>query len=198
MFGSIRKPPVNGIERILVPTDLKEESLPAIRHGISVAMKHRAELLVLHVVGDDPRLISAMMPLDSEMLALRPWFPIGVRERDMIDNRLRERERMLCDFLSRHFGPEESWPVKIVRLVMAGDVGEEIGYVARQKECDLIVMAARDRGWLARKILGSVSRKVARTAPCPVAIIHPSGALRQKGRRAPIGPLVLGDAPNRV
>ena len=197
MFRTTERPLAKG-KRILVPTDLSERSLTAIHYAISLARKRGAEVVALHVVADDPQLMSAMIPLDSEMLALRPWFPVGERARNFIDNRLRNRDRMLQNFLSQHFGPEGLQPVKITRLIMAGEIVEEILHVARRKKCDLIVMATRGRGWIARKIFGSVSEKVARQALRPVIIIYPSGVLRQKGGRAATGPLILREAPNHA
>jgi len=123
--------PLVKIKKILVPTDLSERSLAAIRYAISIALKRRGEVVVLHVVGDDPHLISAMIPLDREMLALKPWFPIGERARNFIDVKLRDRDLVLQHFLSRHVDPKRAGSVKLTRLVVVGDVVEETVSVAR-------------------------------------------------------------------
>ena len=187
------------IKRILVPTDLSERSLTAVHYGISLALKHRGEVVVLHVVGDDPRLISAMIPLDREMLALRPWFPIGERAHNFIDVKLRDRDLVLHHFLSRHIDPKRMGSVKLTRLIVVGDVVEEIVNVARRKKCDLIIMATRERSWIRRKIFGSVSDKVSRKAACSVLTIYPSGEGRHNGRwLLPADSLVLRELPNHA
>lgn len=154
---------------------------------------------MLHVVGDDPQLISAMIPLDHEMLALRPWFPIGERARNFIDVKLRDRDLVLQHFLSRHIDLKRVGSVKIRRLIVVGDVVEEIASVARRKKCDLIIMATRGRSWIGRKIFGSVSDKVSRKAACSVLTIYPSDGARRNGRwLLPEDSLVLRELPNHA
>ncbi|MBI3059036.1 MAG: universal stress protein [Deltaproteobacteria bacterium] len=41
------------IKKILVPTDLREQSLAGIKYAISLAREHGAEVLVLHVVDEE-------------------------------------------------------------------------------------------------------------------------------------------------
>ena len=198
MFRTTERPLAKG-KRILVPTDLSERSLTAIRYAISLALKCRGEVVVLHVVGDDPQLISAMIPLDREMLALRPWFPIGERARNFIDVKLRDRDLVLEHFLSRHVDPKSTGPVKITRLIIVGDIVEEIVNVARRKKSDLIIMATRGRSWIGRKIFGSVSDEVSRKAACSVLTIYPSGEARHNGRwLLPADSLVLRELPNHA
>ena len=62
-------------------------------------------------------------------------------------------------------------PMKKVTVV--GMAREEIGVVAEQHDCDLIVMASHGRSGLARWFLGSVAEGVLRVAPCPVLLMRP-------------------------
>ena len=52
-----------------------------------------------------------------------------------------------------------------------GDVPQKIVEVAKEEECDIIVMGARRHSWL-RKLFGdNVVEKVISRAPCPVLVV---------------------------
>ena len=65
--------------------------------------------------------------------------------------------------------------------VRTGDPGREIVEAARTMSTDLVVVGSRGRGGVRGLLLGSVSRRVAATAPCSVLVVPP---LRQP-RRVP-------------
>jgi nucleotide-binding universal stress UspA family protein len=65
--------------------------------------------------------------------------------------------------------------------VRTGDPGREIVAAARTMSADLVVVGSRGRGGVRGLFLGSVSRRVAATAPCSVLVVP---ALRQP-RRVP-------------
>jgi nucleotide-binding universal stress UspA family protein len=60
--------------------------------------------------------------------------------------------------------------------VEPGSVVETIINTARERGCDLIVMATHGRTGLTRAILGSVAADVLPKAPCPVLVVPPSKA----------------------
>jgi nucleotide-binding universal stress UspA family protein len=53
-----------------------------------------------------------------------------------------------------------------------GDAAEAIVKAAEQNDADLIVVGARERGWMQRMLDHSVSADVARHARCDVLIVH--------------------------
>ncbi len=59
---------------------------------------------------------------------------------------------------------------ELVRAI--GDPAEAIVKAAEQKGADLIVVGARERGWMQRMLDHSVSQDVARHARCDVLIVH--------------------------
>lgn len=68
-------------------------------------------------------------------------------------------------------------PERIVTCqVEPGSVVETIINTARERGCDLIVMATHGRTGLTRAILGSVAADVLPKAPCPVLVVPPSKA----------------------
>ena len=182
------------IEKILVPTDLEEPSVAAIRYAISIAREHGAELLVLHVVDEERVMKSAMLPAEEELLFPRQWGSMGEGSRCFLDIELRDKRLDLYSFLYSHFDVEELKSVSVARLVRLGDAAEEIVSVAGEEGCDLIVLASHGKGWLARVIAGSMSEEVGRKAPCPVLTIQPSAVVQDNGHRVPASSLALKHA----
>jgi nucleotide-binding universal stress UspA family protein len=60
----------------------------------------------------------------------------------------------------------------VVATRMGGAAGEIVGYARDHAAIDLIVISTAGRGAVARFIIGSVTDKVTRTAPCPVLTVH--------------------------
>ena len=56
--------------------------------------------------------------------------------------------------------------------IVDGRAAQTIVEVARQRHVDLIVMGTHGRSGVAHLLLGSVTEKVLRTAPCPVLAVR--------------------------
>lgn len=186
------------IKKILVPTDLREQSLAGIKYAISLARDHDAEVLVLHVIDEKMVARASTPPLEEEMLFPGKWAATGEATHRFIDIELKERMLDLYSFLCGHLEIQDLRSVKITRLVRLGDIAEEIVSVAAEEQCDLIVMASQGKGWLARMIAGSMSEVVARQAPCPVLTIQPSAVVQENGCWIPVRSLVVKDAVSRA
>lgn len=63
-------------------------------------------------------------------------------------------------------------------LMENGDPSEEIARVAAEGGFDLIVVGSRERGAVAELLLGSVSKTLVRTAPCPVLVVGKDAKVR--------------------
>jgi len=63
-------------------------------------------------------------------------------------------------------------PGEIKREILEGSAAEAVLKVAKNRDCDLIVMGSRGLGRLAGLLLGSQSQKVISHATCPVLIVH--------------------------
>jgi nucleotide-binding universal stress UspA family protein len=145
------------LHRILVPTDFSKHSNNALTYAVAFAEKFGAELHLLHVVQDlalfIPDAVTAMPPV-----AL-PVDQITLAAREALDRVIREQG--LERFTVR---PE----------VREGTPFAEIIRCAREKDIDLIVMGTHGHTGLAHMLLGSVTEKVVRKAPCPVLTVrHP-------------------------
>jgi nucleotide-binding universal stress UspA family protein len=145
------------LKRILVPTDFSNYSQSALRYGAAFADKFGAELYLLHVFQDlavsQPEAVTVgspiVAPLEQFMAAAQTSL---------------ERLIQASNLSGLQVHPE----------VRAGAPFDEIVQFATDKDIDLIVMGTHGRGWLAHVLLGSVTEKVVRKAPCPVLTVrHP-------------------------
>ena len=65
---------------------------------------------------------------------------------------------------------EHDIPLEMV--VEYGDPADKIMALARSEEVDVIVIGSSGKGFLQRRIKGSISHKVASNAPCSVFIVR--------------------------
>jgi nucleotide-binding universal stress UspA family protein len=77
----------------------------------------------------------------------------------------------LARFLNDHFSDLIPW-LKVREKVEVGRPDKAIVQRAKIEGSDLIVIATHGRSGLAHILLGSVTEKVVRTAPCPVLTIR--------------------------
>jgi nucleotide-binding universal stress UspA family protein len=136
-------------ERILVPTDLSPLADRAVKYAHGLAEKCRAELHVLHVVGNPDELAQGLGGVVD---------PAAGEE---------DHGRWLGQLLG------ESGTVRRVEAVRLGsDVPATIVRYATKTQADLIVMASHGRMGLRHLLFGSVAEALLRTAPCPVLVLR--------------------------
>ncbi len=146
---------------ILVPTDLGEGAAEALDYACGLAADLGATVHVLHVIGV-PAL--GVPELGVAMTA-------GVIDAMVHDNQA-TLEKLAEERRSR---------VTIGHVLMrSGDARDQINEVARELDCDLIVMATHGRRGVSRVLLGSVAESVVRTAPCPVLTVRTGATVRPR------------------
>ena len=143
------------LKRILVPTDFSDHSHNALRYAAAFADKFGAEIFLLHVFQD----LAVSQP---EAVTVGP--PIMAPIEQFMASAQASLERLIKD--SKFAG------LTIHTEVRPGAPFEEIVQFATDKDIDLIVMGTHGRGWLAHVLLGSVTEKVVRKAPCPVLTVR--------------------------
>jgi nucleotide-binding universal stress UspA family protein len=142
------------MKTILFPTDFSEQAGYAFGLACVLARDHGAGLVVLHVEPSPMVVLGgtvALPPLPEEH-----W-------RDEVQAKLKE------------YQPPPGVPAEY--RFEEGDPSEIILRVARESDCDLVVMGTHGRGPVTRFLLGSVAERVVRKAPCPVLTVRaPVGA----------------------
>jgi universal stress protein A len=145
------------LHRILVPTDFSKHSHNALRYATAFAEKFGAEIRLLHVVQD---------------LAL--FIPDALGVAQPLPTAIEQFKAAACQALARYVEENNLGHLNLRTDVREGTPFLEIVRYAREAEVDLIVMGTHGHSGLAHVLLGSVTEKVVRKAPCPVLTVrHP-------------------------
>lgn len=154
---------MNKIKTILAPTDLSELSQAGVRYALNLARAFGADVTLYHVVSYDE-----LIQYGQEMKEKAGVY-YDFRPSDSILARYRAA---LSRFLRDHFSDLSPW-VKIREKVEMGRADENIVEEAEKEGVDLIVLSTHGRTGLSHILVGSVTEKVVRHAPCPVLSIRP-------------------------
>jgi universal stress protein A len=136
------------VARILLATDLSHVSDVATDWAFDLARRVGASLVVVSVI--DPR--DLRLP--------------GGRFLARIDQVRERRETSAMELVQRG----RRMGVAVTFLVWDGDPAESIVSAAASERADLVVVGSHGRSGVGRMLLGSVSDKVVRNAPCPVLV----------------------------
>lgn len=153
------------IKKILAPTDLSESSQAGVRYALELAKALDAEVTVYHVVTYED-----VMRYSQEFTS---------RTGTPSEHFLRRHELSLSRYLKDHFaGPMSE--VQAHQKVEFGNPEKNIIDEAKEFGADLIVISTHGRTGLSHMLLGSVTEKVVRLAPCPVLSINPRLAVKAR------------------
>jgi nucleotide-binding universal stress UspA family protein len=143
-------------KHILCPIDFSETSIRALTYAAVLATWYEAQLEVLHVVP----------AAEDGVGAQEPHGRGGSR-------RPRPREDIIAAIQrSLHEAGASGLNLKV--LAEEGRAHELIAHRAQAQPADLLVMGTHGRSGFNRLLLGSVTEKVLRTAPCPVLTVPPA------------------------
>jgi nucleotide-binding universal stress UspA family protein len=155
VLATTRPSPRTVWQRLLVPVDFTEGSREALKLAVSLAADPEDRITLLHVIPADSLLQrgnAVMMTLsrtDAELQA--------------------EAETRLRRWAGQEAGPD----IEIEIVVRSGPVHREILHVAETHSCDVIVLATRAKNWFQKLFLGSLTRRLVRTASCAVITLRP-------------------------
>jgi nucleotide-binding universal stress UspA family protein len=158
------------IKTILVPLDFSEPSAAALSYAKELANVLRASIHLLHVTYD-PTTQSWAEESYSASLS------------DLLDEYKAQAKEQLAAVLSA----AERKKYRATIAVAVGAPYPRIIEHAKKNDVDLIVMGTHGRGAIAHAILGSVTERVVRFAPCAVLSVPPQGKEDKKSRRQPAG-----------
>jgi len=153
-------------KHVMTTTDLSPESLSAVSYAAHLARAQGSRLTILHVPHSTSLAYTEFVP------------PIDMVNIDAaIEDAAEER---LTSWVGRHL---RSMPGAKV-IMRPGITHETICEVAEEVGASVIVMATHGRKGLGHLVLGSVTERVLRDAPCPVLVIKPpSAASNGKARK---------------
>lgn len=141
------------IERILLPTDFSECSERARLYACELAKRFGSEIHLFHVV--PPTVLPGYAGPVPETFA--------------------NPEDAARETLDQWYIPAFSEAKGVVRAISLGTPFVEIVRYARNQNIDLIVMGTHGRSGVAHALIGSVTERVVRKAPCPVLTVRPEG-----------------------
>lgn len=144
---------MNARPTILCPIDFSEASAGALRYAAAVAAHRSTRLIVMTV--EDPLLTEAA-DLGTGVI----WTPEACTH---------EMEK----FAARTFGEESSTLALLEYDVAVGKPAPEILRVARERQCELIVMSSHGLTGIRKLFFGSTTERVLRETAWPVLITPP-------------------------
>lgn len=151
-----KAPDPPAIRRILAPVDFSEPSKEALRLAKDVAAAFEAQLDLLFVAEE------RTVPVFSDTGIPR------VNTIQMDPEIVKDAARALEQLNGSVGGPD----VNAHGHVAEGDVSKRIVHFAETHDTGLIVLATRGLAGLDRLLIGSVTQRVMRTAPCPVLTLN--------------------------
>jgi len=155
------------LRRILCPIDFSEFSVRAYRHGLMLAEHYRASLVALHIV-EVWQYPSVSFAASAKLLE------------EYLQDIYAKGKEQLQEFVKNHTHDE----TKPECIVLQGTASDSIEAFAKEKKTDLIVMGTHGRRGFDHLMLGSVTERVLRRAPCPVlAVCKPSRELIDSGEQ---------------
>jgi universal stress protein A len=141
---------MKNIKRILAPTDFSSLSALGVSYALDLGRSWGAVATVYNV---------------AEAAELASY-----RARSL-DDLLERNTKLLSEFLAENFAG--LLPVVEIRQKVAiGAAADSILMEAEQDRSDLIVMSTHGRTGLSHLLMGSVTEKVVRNAPCLVFSVH--------------------------
>jgi nucleotide-binding universal stress UspA family protein len=133
------------LKTILAPTDFSDLSAQGVRYACKLAQEVGAEVIVFNVATVD----------ESN----------AVDKRDIAQHKMRLNEFVTGNLADAGTG---------VNMRQAVEGGQPFGAIvdcAEKEKVDLIVMSSHGRTGLSRMLIGSVTDKILRGAPCPVLVV---------------------------
>src|SRR5215510_11086803 len=146
------------IRKILVPIDFSPHSNQVMKYASVIAQAFNATIILMHVV-------------DSASYSVTDTFNVVDRRRP-----LETIARALLD----NSAEQINGGIRVQPYLATGFAYQEILNKTRKDRVDLIVMGTHGRTGLGHFLLGSVTEKVVRMAPCPVLTVR----LSEKGLTA--------------
>lgn len=139
------------MKTIIVPVDFSKQSEYALKLAASLAKKHKAEIIVLHMLELNYAMISSSEAYHPEQMVFL----------------LKAAEKRLQEFLDQDYLKG----ISITPVIKHYKVFSELNDIAKKHNADLIVMGSHGTDGLEEIFFGSNAEKVVRTADTPVLVV---------------------------
>ena len=144
--------------KILVPYDGSSGAERALMQAAELAKLCDSQLIVVTVYRHHSM-------LEASLSMVRGSLEPGGN----LDETMRQAARDAADYAKSH--ARDAGVEKVSAFIKAGPPARTIVQMAKEKECDLIVLGSRGLGATEGYLLGSVSHKVTGLAHCPVLVV---------------------------
>jgi nucleotide-binding universal stress UspA family protein len=141
-------------QKILVPTDFSACSKEATLAAIDLARRYEAELCLVNVYE----------PIEYALPTGYPLFLPGQLE-GLVAEHGKQLERAKREAIA-------AGAQRVTSEQLTGVTASELIHFAEKGKFDLIVMGTHGRTGISHALLGSVTEKIVRRAPCPVLTIR--------------------------
>lgn len=148
------------IKKILAPADLSQLCVSGVRLALELAQWQQAEVLIYNVLTVE----ETPFPQGAE-----DWV-VKQTELPKFKKTLDQRRKQLERFCTDNF-PEAASAGNVRQEVGVGTPYKRIVEKAQQEGIDMIVMSTHGRTGLAHMLIGSVTERVLRRAPCPIIAV---------------------------
>ena len=142
-------------KKILVPLDGSQLSEFALNPALALAKTNKAELILMSAVME-----KEILKVDEYYETSVPSIPPPLEMQPM--------HMHLENYLNSIAETRAGLDIPMRTLVLEGDAASCIVETAVSEQVDLIIMGTHGRSGVSRFLLGSVTQKVWRQAPCPV------------------------------
>lgn len=156
------------ITNILVPVDFSPHAERAFGYATALARQLGAQVTLVHVVED---------PFATGAWGAETYTPnVG----ELLQELIAGAERQLTPWTEK----PAAQGLTVKTAVITGRPSESIIKHAASERCDLIVMGTHGRTGLSHVVMGSVSERVLRKAPCPVLTVRANVGVSETERAA--------------
>jgi nucleotide-binding universal stress UspA family protein len=143
------------VKRILLPTDLSDESAAATPYACAMAQRFDAKLHLLYIFEQET---------GSTYVRGLP-VPDSTSE-------IAQLKQEVAESLANWIAADWEAKIDVLRVTGEGQPAAEIMRYAEENEIDLIVMGTHGRTGIAKALMGSVAEKVVRRSSCPVMTVR--------------------------
>jgi len=147
-------------DKIMACVDFSEISHRVLKVAMELASLAKAQVLIVHVVEKKvPLLVSEGIVIPK----------VEIEKFNEIYRIMEEKAKEKLEEMTKEIQGE--WEVEVTPFVLVGEPLDLLLDKAEEEKVNLIVVGSHGKKGVERLLLGSVSEKVARKAPCSVLVV---------------------------